>query len=283
MIYPFRIRRASPEDREPITAICRAFDPEDWVPEALDWLVGEQEPKGLYVAEQEGRVIGLYHLDSPAPGEAYFSAMRIDPAMQGQGLGSLFCRAQVEQARSLGLSTTYLLSLLDNLPAHRTVQKNGFANLGAWYVRGELPAVSFAPDLDRARPATPDDMAEVRAFLARLDQDPLEQVIASRSHPYMVCSVRACDWVPENIVVVMGPEGLEGLMLLAVTSDDVIIRALEGRQETAAHLLAYASSQRGEGRSWSLSLPARCEPLLAPLGLDPREAFRAYVFRNVTL
>lgn len=281
MTAPFSIRRAVPDDRQAITAICHAIDPKDWVPSNFDQLVAGPEPAGLYVAEHEGRIIGLYNLELPVPGEAYFSAMRIDPALQGKGLGSAFCGAQVEHARTYGLNPCYLFSVVGNLPAHRTVMKNGFEMLGEWIVWGALPTVSFDPALDRARPATPADMEQVHAFLARHRAgSPLDQVICAPTSPWMVCTVRESDWAPEHLVLVEGREGLEGLMLLAFTQEDLIIRVLEGTPEAAHHLLAHAVGRRGSLPYWTLGLPARCEPLLAPLGLEPSGEFRAYVFRH---
>lgn len=40
-----------------------------------------------------------------------------------------------------------------------------------------------------------------------------------------------------------------------------------------------AEARRRGIDSWSIRLPARVESLVAPLGLDPAQAFRVFVFR----
>ncbi len=281
MRYPFTMRRATPADREAVVGLCRSIWPDDWVPFAYDDFMEEAEPSGLYLAEQEGRLIGCYHLSITPTGDAHFSAMRIDPNVQGRGFGKLFCRAQVEQARNVRAGNIYLISMVDNPKAHRTVEKNGFENLGEWVIYDDLKEVRSPGAVRRARPVRPEDLPRVREMLAGLDAGALGSVISSETSPWAVQTVREVDWNVERMAVVDGEGGLEGLMLLGLDGEGgLIVRRLEGTPEAAADLLAYAAREmeRQGLTAWNFSLPTRCEPLLAPLGLDPAKAFRAYVF-----
>lgn len=280
MGYPFRVRRAVPEDREEVLRISRAIHQADWVAGAWEEFMAEPGPGGLYVAEQNGRMVGFYHLTLTERQDAFFSAMRIDPALQGQGIGSLFCRAQVEQAVAAGARWIHLFSVLENRAAHRTVQKNGFANLGEWVIYDSLPCRGTGKG-GGARPAAPADAPLLRALRRRLAADPLDVVIAVPHDGWTLQAAAEADWEPAGWWVVDEPNGLAGAMLLGTTRGGLCIRRLEGSTEAAAELLAAAAeTARARGCSLGASLPARAEVLLQALGPDPASAFRAYVFRR---
>ena len=280
MGYPFRVRRAVPEDREEVLRISRAIHQGDWVVGAWEAFMAEPGPGGLYVAEQEGRMVGFYHLTITERQDAFFSAMRIDPALQGQGLGSLFCRAQVEQAVAAGARWIHLFSLLENRAAHRTVEKNGFVNLGEWVIYDSLPCRGTGKN-DRARPAGAADAPLLGSLRRRLAADPLDAVIALPHDGWTIQATAEADWEPPGWWVVDGQDGLAGAMLLGTRREGLCIRRLEGSSEAAAELLgAAADLARSQGCSLGASLPARSEALLQALGPDPAAAFRAYVFRR---
>ncbi|MFZ5823289.1 MAG: GNAT family N-acetyltransferase [Bacillota bacterium] len=276
----FAVRRATPSDKDEVIALSRAVDEHDFIAEIYDFWMTAEGPDGFYVAEQEGRIIGCYCLELPGPGQAYFYAMRIHPNAQGKGIGSQFCRLQAEQARSLGAEDIFLLSVTDNLRAHRTVEKNGFVNRGAWIIYDGLREIPVQPAPHRARPALAEDGPRVERFRRERATGPLADVISA---PYVGWTVKRMmndDWELANVVVVEGKTGLDGVMLLSDTRDGLLIRWLDGTPEAAADLIAYGVERMGEKgqEALSLSLPQAAEPLLAPLRLDPAAAFRAYVF-----
>lgn len=276
--YPFAIRRATTADKPAVVAIARAFEEDDWVIAAYDALVSVPEPQGLYVAEADGRVVACYNLEVAAPGSVYFSAMRVDPNYRGKGFGSLFCRAQVEQARAVAPGDIYLLSVLDNVPAHRTVQKNGFERLGEWCAYAEVvPRDLGAPT--RARAATPADIALVRAAQQAQAADRMAGVIAAGTG-YAIRTLTEADLDPACMAVVGGPGVLEGYVRYEVVEDFLLVSLLEGTPEAAADLLAFAAAAGAQAgvRAWEAGLRRESEPLLQAWGLDPDTAWRAYAF-----
>jgi GNAT superfamily N-acetyltransferase len=277
MDYPFAVRRATPADKESVVALARAVHPGDWVIALYDGLMREPAPAGLYVAEQAGQIIGICLREWPTPGEAYLSALRIHPQLQGQGLGSLFLRAQVEQLRGRGADTNvYLLSETSNRRAHRVFQKIGFANRGGWIVAGELPLGALDhPAPHRARRACSDDAPGIAAF--RRDQP---DVICARDAAWTVHTAHAEDWALPDLFVVAGAGKLDGLMNLTFASRRAVVRRLEGTPGAAADLLACALSEaRSRGcAELHVGLPVRCEPLLAPLQLAPAQIEHLFVF-----
>jgi GNAT superfamily N-acetyltransferase len=281
MQYPFSVRRATPADKESVLALARAIDPEDWIPEEYDSFMTEQPPGGLFVAEMDGRAVACYHVGLVAPGEAYLKAMRVDPQMQGRGLGSLLARAQVEQIRAIGPHNIHLISRTDNVPAHRAVMRAGFQAEGEWIVSPDLPVADLSLSApQKARPARPEDQAEFGQCLQELGPRPLRHLLCTPDSPHTVRNVQPEDWAPAHTVVVDGPLGVIGLMTLSFADGRALIRRLEGSPEVVADLLAYAvaEARRKECKELAVGLPAYCEPLLAPLGVAPEAWLRNYVF-----
>lgn len=276
---PFVMRLAEPADKEAVVRLARAIDPEDYIPEMFDHAVAGQ---WLYVAEQAGRVIGCHAFEWPQPDQQYLFAMRIDPAMQGKGIGSAYCRAQLELAKQAGARQVWLTSLVTNLPAHRTVEKNGFVKRGEWIAHDQLPVEMLPAGPTRARAGRPSDLALLAPFRALF----LGDVMASTDGAYAVASTVDSDWRVEELVVVDGEEGaLAGAMLLREIEwdDQLYIRRLEGTPEAALELLKHAGAeaQRRGKKLWTVSLPARAEHLLAPTGVDPTKAFRVFAFQYI--
>lgn len=274
---PFAMRRATPADREAVVALSRAVNPDDFIAHVYDFWMGGDGPDGLYLAEQEGRLVGCYALEFHGPGQAYFLAMRIHPEAQGKGIGSLFCRAQVEQALSVGAEDIYLFSVLDNQRAHRTVAKNGFVNRGAWLVYDAVKELPASLPTGGARWATAADAEAIARFRQERSDGALDGVIASPYTGWAIRTEEPGEWDLAQTALVEGADGLAGVMLLRPSEEDLLVRWLDGSPAAVADLLGLACAQRGE-LPLSLSLPLAREPLLAPLGLDPEAAFRAYVF-----
>lgn len=279
--YPFRIRAATPADKETVVRIARSFDPDDWVPYEYDNMLKDAaERHGLFVAEVEGQVVGCYAMEFSSATDAYFMAMRLDPAVQGKGLGSLLCRAQVEQAAGLGARQIYLLSNVENRAAHRTVEKNGFVNLGAYSVwaMDRIPAL---PAPRWSRPARGSDLPAVEQMLAGSAVSGADAVICIPESPWVVRTLTNEVWNPANLFVTGGEAGLEGFLAWSVAGPYLVIRRLEGSPEAAADLLAAAVAEavRQECKGIDIGLSARCEPLLRPLGLTEQQRHPQFVFR----
>ncbi|MDF2627321.1 MAG: GCN5-related N-acetyltransferase [Symbiobacteriaceae bacterium] len=294
MTLAITVRKATPADKDAVVALCRAIEPRDYVPEMFDEAAAAPPPQGLYVAELDGRVVGCHLVDVTAPGTGFFFGMRIDPRVQGQGIGSAYAGLQVAEAVAGGLRRLFLTSAPGNVRAHRTVEKNGFVNRGEWVIweMGEPGAVGAAEPSGagaqplRVRAGTPADLPAVAAFQGAMAGQVLSEVIAAPDFPYGFSIIGDEDWAVEDLVVAeeVASADLAGLMLLRQIEIDgqrqTYVRRLEGSLEAAAALLDYARSWAGARglEKWCVSLPARCEPLLAPLGLDPAKCERWYMF-----
>jgi len=272
------MRKAVPADKEAVAALCRAIDPSDYVPDLFDWAVSAGN---FHVFELDGQIVGCHAREWTAPGNVFFYAMRIDPSVQGRGIGSTYAAAQVAEAVREGARHIFLASAPANVRAHRVVEKHGFVNEGDWFIYEEYPMPALVVPQGRARAGRPEDLPRVAALQARLTGQVLADVYTTADFPYSFAVMRDEDWPVADLAVVEGPDGLEGAMLLGqMEKAQLYIRRLEGRPAAAADLLGYALAWAGEKGLTHLciSLPARCEGLLAPLGLDPQKCERWYVF-----
>lgn len=280
-VLPIAMRKATPADKEAVALLCRAIDPDDYVPNMFDDAVSHEGPGGLYVAEQAGRIVGCHGLDWREPDNAFLYAMRIHPDLQGRGIGTEYCRLQIEQAARVGVRHLFLSSAVKNVRAHRIVEKNGFVNLGQWIIYEERPVPAIPAEPGRARAGRPEDLPRVAAFQERLAGQVMAGVMPAEDYPYGFGLMRDEDWAVENLVVVDGADGLEGVMLLATCwGDQLYIRRLEGTPAAASDLLGYAAAW-GQARGltqWCVSLPARCEQLIAPLGFKEEDCWRWFMF-----
>ncbi|HYF91640.1 MAG TPA: GNAT family N-acetyltransferase [Symbiobacteriaceae bacterium] len=279
MISPIRVRKATPADKDAVVALVRAINPDDFVQHIFDDVVGSD----LYVAELDGRIVACHAEDWVGPDNVFLYAMRVHPDMQGQGVGTVYAGLQVADAAHRGARHLWLASAYANKRAHRTVEKNGFANLGPWFIYEEQAAPEALPAPGRARAGRPGDIPALEAFLERLSGQVLADVVPARGYPYGFSYAGPGDWDLDDLVVVEGPAGLEGVMLLRTCwGEQLYVRRLEGTPEAAADLLAYAARWgREKGLTkWCASLPLRCEPLLAPLGWDPGKCERWYIFHR---
>lgn len=276
------MRRAVPADKEAVTDVCLAVEPKDYVPELFDENVKLDPPSGIYVVELDGRVVGCHALDSFQPGTAFLYAMRVHPALQGQGIGRAYAGLQVEDAVRRGIRNLFLSSAPHNVRAHKTVERNGFVNRGPWFIYEAVPAPTVELPAGRARQARPEDAPLIAAFRERLAGEVMSEVVPAPDYPYGFCLMEDSDWNCDDVVVVEREGALEGAMMLRQSAWEgaLYIRRLEGTPEAAAELLGFAAAwgrERGMTK-WMMSLPTRCEHLLAPLGLDSEAAERWYIF-----
>lgn len=275
------MRKAVPADKDAVAALCRAIAPRDYVPDMFDWAVSAGN---LYVFELDGQIVGCHARKWTAPGNVFLFAMRIDPSVQGRGIGSAYVAEQVAEAVREGARHLFLASAPANVRAHRTVEKHGFVNEGDWIIYEEVPIPAVALPPGRARAGRPDDLPRVAALQVGLAGEVLADVIAHADFPYSFAVMREEDWhAVADLAVVEGPDGLEGVMLLGQMEEaQLYIRRLEGTPAAAAELLGYALAWGAANglTHLSISLPARCERLLGPLGLDPQKCEQWFIFHH---
>lgn len=119
-------RPALPADRDQAFAFLRwTWEGEDYLPQVWDdWLA---DPAGLFVAaELRGRVVGLGRLTELGEGEAWLEGLRVDPEVQGRGIGSHIHHFLLERWRSSRSAVVRLATASTQVAVHRLCQRTGF-------------------------------------------------------------------------------------------------------------------------------------------------------------
>jgi GNAT superfamily N-acetyltransferase len=95
--------------------------------------IAASEANRLFVAEQEGRVVGTYQLTA-LPGIAErgrtrgkIESVHVDPSLRGSGVGAAMMRHAIAEARALGIGLLELSSNKSRTDAHRFYERLGFA------------------------------------------------------------------------------------------------------------------------------------------------------------
>lgn len=89
----------------------------------------------VLVAELDGRVVGIACLHvtlffhEPGPGRARLTALVVDPACRGEGIGGRLLRAAEAAARQRGCTVLELTSAAHREAAHRFYQAAGYEDL----------------------------------------------------------------------------------------------------------------------------------------------------------
>ncbi|MGQ3353691.1 MAG: GNAT family N-acetyltransferase [Phreatobacter sp.] len=95
--------------------------------------VAASEANHLFVAEEDGRVVGTYQL-TVLPGIAErgrtrgkIESVHVDPTLRGSGIGAVMMRHALETARQLGIGLIELSSNKSRTDAHRFYERLGFS------------------------------------------------------------------------------------------------------------------------------------------------------------
>ena len=122
----FRVRRARPEDREPILEMSKLiWGGHDYMPLVWDrWLA---EKKGaLLTVTVDGRPVGTTKVSVLAPGEVWLEGLRLHPDYHGLGLSKTIHRATFREAASLNPRTVRYSTWIGNEASRRIAEKNDF-------------------------------------------------------------------------------------------------------------------------------------------------------------
>lgn len=119
------LRRAVRDDIPVIQEFTRTTFPwGDYVHEVLDdWIddVGD-----LWVADTEGKAIGVTHVRYLSADIAWFEGIRVHPDYRKHGIGRLLTEASIRGAREKGASTAYAAIDMDNIASQSLAKSMGF-------------------------------------------------------------------------------------------------------------------------------------------------------------
>src|SRR6267143_2519540 len=103
-------------DRGDIDAAIALTNLENWGYTQADFLrLLTLSPQGCFVAEANGRVVGVLTTTSYG-GLAFLGAVIVSPELRGKGVGKLMMEATLEHLRSTGVRTVRLNAYLNAIP-----------------------------------------------------------------------------------------------------------------------------------------------------------------------
>lgn len=113
--------------------------------------LGSPEPHATWVAERDGRVVGLcYVMPSPdedaGPATGHLDMLYVLPLEAGQGIGARLLAAGVAHLEAAGFIEATLWVLAENAPARRFYEREGWRFTG---VTKQVPEDGFVVDLAR--------------------------------------------------------------------------------------------------------------------------------------
>lgn len=119
------VRRAVREDIPVIQEFTRCtFSWGDYVYEVLkDWIEGDGD---LWVADADGRAVGVTHVRYLSRNIAWFEGIRVHPNYRKHGIGRLLTEASIQGAKEKGALTAYAAIDMDNLASQSLAKSIGF-------------------------------------------------------------------------------------------------------------------------------------------------------------
>ena len=100
---------------------------------------------GLWVAVEDGEIVGIAKLTLLCDREAWLHALRVDPRRRRRGIGTALLAHRLERARGLGARVARLDTAEGNVAVHRLMRRFGFRRIGRftlWMARaraGDAP------------------------------------------------------------------------------------------------------------------------------------------------
>ncbi len=125
------LRSARPGDLDQVARLCRALDPDDWIPEVFPEWAGRQDGT-LAVAVAGDQVVGLLGHALITPREAYLMGMRVHPGYHRLGIAKALTNYVTHQAFRSGAGVARLTTRRDNVAAQALLDATGYHRLGLW-------------------------------------------------------------------------------------------------------------------------------------------------------
>jgi len=161
-VEDFRVRRARPEDREPIFEMSKhIWGGNDYMPLVWDrWL--DEKAGALLTVTVDGRPVGTTKVTVLSPGEVWLEGLRLHPDYHGLGLSKRIHRVTFREAARLNPRTVRYSTWIGNEASRRIAEKNDFWQIARagwmWGKTGRRPPV-------HSRVATIKDLDPVVQFV----------------------------------------------------------------------------------------------------------------------
>jgi ribosomal protein S18 acetylase RimI-like enzyme len=270
------IRAARPTDKRAVRDLCARIWSDDYVAHVFDDWVRDRSGR-LWVAVEDGAVVGVAKLTLAPSGEAWLHGLRVHPEHRRKGVATALLEHRLARARRLGARVARLDTAEDNVAVHRLMRRYRFRRVArmAYY---EAPAVAGA----RPRLAERSEIAAVWRVLRAPRRMLYESHFAREVVRDDVASATR-----ERRCFVAGPLGRPTAVAIADRArgdhgSRLVVRALAGaparRRELLRALRAEASARRAAGAG--ISAPSELWPAVIAAGYRRRWAETMFVFER---
>lgn len=167
------IRPTLPADRQDIFDFCKfIWDGHDYIPYVFDeWLADSRGQ--MFSALYAGRIVGLTRLVQQTSSQWWLEGFRVDPRLQGQGIGSRLHRYAVAWWQEHGQGVLRLWTSAQRFKVHHLCERDGFIRTmeRASYNAAPLPVAKST----RLTPLAESEFAEAVEFSLRSEHAPRER------------------------------------------------------------------------------------------------------------
>jgi GNAT superfamily N-acetyltransferase len=170
------------------------WDGEDYVPAVWSsWLA---DPAGyLAVAELDGRVVGLGHINRQGPTDWWLQGLRTRPDLQGQGIASQLHDHLVDWWLGHGAGMLRLATLNKRLAVHRLCERTGFVRV-LEYSEFNAPAVS--EPVTTFRPISSEEVPAAAALARQSETVALNGGMLDLAWEWMAVGEQPLGWLAEK-------------------------------------------------------------------------------------
>ena len=163
------IRFAEPKDREFIVDFTRnTWEHGDYIEDVWDTWINDTVGK-LFVAEVDGKPVGIMHVTFLTPDYAWLEGARVHPDYRGRGVATELNKACMKWAKENGAKKVGLITAETNYPAHKASEKVGMEKVAQW-IFGRIDLDKFEVDskinLKEVKTARTSDFKDITNFLS---------------------------------------------------------------------------------------------------------------------
>lgn len=247
-----KVREAKDSDKEPLMQfITQMWGGQDYIPSVWDkWM--EDKNGRIFVAEVNGKAIGMNHIKLLRDGSGWLEGARIHPDFRGRGIANMLGEMAIRFAAERGVNIFRLTTRSTNEPAIRQVTKIGFEELSRYNIF-ELPShVNFK----RQRYVdilTSDDLGVVEQFIRNSEEYKLGGGLFWRNFTAeAITKEELFDLLSNKCVYTIKRRGIEALGIV-ITEDEgkersIQVSFISGKVDSCLRLIKHVFSKRARDR-----------------------------------
>jgi len=223
------------------------WDGSDYVPSSWEtWL---QDAQGeLWVAELDGRVVGLQHAALQPDASVWLEGIRVDEEVQGRGIGSVLLRHAVDWSRKMGVRAIRLSTYSENQASNAMAERQGLRLVGTFSAMTARADNSASGWPSQTRLAMPWESSEILQFLEHSGWQPFSGCYSEGWTAYVLSRDRLRLLLSMHAVLLAGDAEIEAVAIAssAIKRSAIRLGLLTGSSDGCQSLCRRLRSQASE-------------------------------------